>query len=285
MTVDHTILFPPGRGNAGDVLTTNGAIPVATLSWTTLSLPTGYVDGLNVQWNSVSQVQIVSGTCRNSTNSFNLVLAVTTTITITTVGTGGLQTGSAEAASQWYKCLVIGDTTGVNATNVLLVPQGTAFSESGYNVFRLVGYVRNSAASNFIRFTLHGASRSRHYTYEDTRTLLTMFNGFATTANTFQTLNIAAFTPENTSRLDMCVRFDLDADSHKLYLGSGINNQVIPGEVLQILGLGINTALGEEWDTIVYNLALNPTGPSFDWATTTAGNFMTFVINAFILNL
>ncbi len=277
-----TLTLPPDAGTVDYLLRTDG---IGNATWITPPLPPGYLDGGNVQWNSVTQVAIIATSCRDSTDSFNLVLSGTTTITITTSGVGGLQTSSSEAADTWYQCFIIGDTTGVNATTTLLVPQGVAFSQTGYDVFRRMGHVRNNGVSNFNRFVMHNVTRSKHVTMEETRTLMTMFFGFTAVANTLETLNIGAFVPNGTSRIDMQYRFDMDAASHKLFITSGLNNLTVPGEIIQNLGLGVTTAAGEELNSIVYNLATDPSGPSFDWTTSVTGNETTFVLNAYIQNI
>lgn len=73
-------------------------------------------------------------------------------ISLTTVGAGGLQTGASETADTWYRVLAIGDTSGANAVNGLLLPNGTGFNEPGYDVFKQVGWARNDGGSDIIDF-------------------------------------------------------------------------------------------------------------------------------------
>ncbi len=291
-----SLTLPNSGGTNNFVLRTDGS---GNTTWVAQTggvggLPIGYLDGMTLEWNSVTQVQIAAGTCRDSTDAFDLTLASATTITVTSTGAGGRQTGTSDTTSTWWKCLVIGDTTESNATTTLLVPQLTAFSQTGYDVFRLIGHVRNNGAGNFNRFTTHGKTRSRRVTQEETRTLMTMFDGFhGGTDLTFQTLDISAFVPDNTSMIDLQYSYDLDGDADKLFLSSGINNQTISAthgsnEVIVTLGSGNTTGVGDFLDYLVHNFAIDPSGPSFDWAvpdTANNGNETRFVLVAYIQDI
>ena len=235
----------------------SGDLKVNTIVANEISYPPRYLDRLSIEWVTVFQLLVNTGNCRDSTNSMNLNLS-TSTVTITNSGPGGLQ--------------------------------GTSFIQAGYDKFRILGYVRNNASSDFRRFTMHGNDRSRHITQEDTRTENTML--LATPPDlddTFQTLNISAFVPENTSRIDMQIVFDMDSDSDMLYLTSGINTQTIAETIINI-GLGISTAALEEFNTTMTNFAINPSGPSFDWAASEGNvsepqNELTFILIGYIQNL
>lgn len=283
----YGIVLPTDVGVTNNILQSTVSGASASLNWVEIPYPPMFISDMNVQWNSVTQVSIIAGSVRDEDDSFNIAFTgAAKTATITTVGAGGLQTGSSEASDTWYKVYVIADSTGVNAVNTLLTPQGTAAAQTGYDKFRLLGHVRNSAASNFLHFTMHGKSRTRHVTMEETRTLMTMkTTAGPSVGNTFQELDISAFVPAGTSRIDMQYNFDMDADGDKLFISSGINNQTVPGEVIQTLGLGIQTADFGFLDSIVYNLALDPTGPSFDWGATQTGDATEFVLVAYIQNL
>jgi len=86
---------------------------------------------------------------------------------ISSVGPAGLQTGSTEAADTWYGVYIIGDTTLANIPKILLIPDGTAFSESGYDVKKLVAWVRNDGSSDIVHTKQVGNGIDRkHYILE-----------------------------------------------------------------------------------------------------------------------
>lgn len=187
VSVSYDITLPDSQGS-GALINDGSGIT----SWSN-PLPNNHLDGLRMQYVSVTQIQILPGSAMDSTNSFNLTLSSTTNLTINTTGAAGLQTGSSEASNTWYKVLIIGDTSLVNATNTLLVPEGTAFSQTGYDVFRLVGYVRNNASSNLYSFDTVSNSKDRLFLWnEDTTVTELMTNGSATS---FTNINLSELVP------------------------------------------------------------------------------------------
>lgn len=101
---------------------------------------------------------------------------------ITNTGAGGLQTGSAEANDTWYGIYIIGDTTLANTPKLLLIPDGTAFSESGYDVKKLVSWVRNDNSSDFIHTKQVGTGIDRtHFILKVIPERRPLNNGSATT--------------------------------------------------------------------------------------------------------
>ncbi len=122
---------------------------------------------------------------RDSTNAYTMSWTGTLTADITAAGAGGLDTGS-EAASTWYAVHVIGDTSRVNATDVMLSLSATAPTlPAGYDVFRRVGWVRNDGSSNLIDFIQFGSDQHRRIKYVDAvsnRQVLTAGSATAVTA-------------------------------------------------------------------------------------------------------
>lgn len=160
-------------------------------------IPAGFIFNARLSWNSVDQVSV--GTAGNpslvtdSRGARSIAWKGVLNANITVTGPGGLQTGSVEAANTWYKVLVIADSTGVNAVSALLVPEGTAFSQAGYDIFRRVGYVRNNGSSAFFKFGQGGASPVRFILYdEDFATLTALLDGAATVPTA---VSLASFVP------------------------------------------------------------------------------------------
>lgn len=160
-------------------------------------VPAGFIFNSRFNWDSVSQVSVgkagVISVLKDSRASFDISWGGVLTASMAVVGAGGLQTGSVEAANTWYRVLIIADSSGVNAPAALLVPEGTAFSQSGYDVFRRVGYVRNNGSSNFLKFFQAGDGNIRFIYYDETAATLAMLvNGNATA---FADVSLAAVVP------------------------------------------------------------------------------------------
>jgi len=141
---------------------------------------------------SSTTVQVTAGSWRDSANSFDLILGSNTNVVITTTGAGGLQTGSSESSNTWYGVYAIGDTSGSNVTTTLLIPEGVAFNESGYDVIRNVGWVKNNAGADFFRFNTEGKGSSQIYLFDIDAQSEILTAGSATT---FTDIDCSAFIP------------------------------------------------------------------------------------------
>jgi hypothetical protein len=132
---------------------------------------------------------------RDVDDTFDIEFTGTLTAVITTAGAGGLQTSSSEAANTWYQVCVIADSTATNPVAALLIPAGVAFSQSGYDKVRRVGWVRNNGSSNFFKFEATGNAIRRRYHYDESTTNLEALNNG--NATTWATVSLAAYVPPN----------------------------------------------------------------------------------------
>jgi len=126
------------------------------------------INGLVVNWTSVSTVTIGIGVCRDKTDSFTIRTIVPIIANMAIVGVGGLDTG-VEAPSTFYSVFVIADSTGVLPPNSLLSTGGDnpTVLPPGYDIYRRVGYVRNNPASDFREFVSYGQGPERSIQYRD----------------------------------------------------------------------------------------------------------------------
>lgn len=145
------------------------------------SIPKGYINGLTVSFNSVSSVVIGSGSCADSTGTFGIESNSNITVSITTSGVNGLDTG-AEAPSTWYAVYIISDSNLINPPAGLLSTNSTTPTmPSGYDKFRRVGFIRNNASSNILNFIQSGTQESRIYYWNDAlANFVILTNGSAT---------------------------------------------------------------------------------------------------------
>lgn len=155
--------------------------------------PAGYINGGRIAWSSNFVILIVNTFCRDDTDVFNLTKS-SGSVNINTVGVGGLQTGSSESVSTWYGVYIIGDTSLSNSTEYLLIPDGTAFSQTGYDVKRRVGWVRNNGVSNFYNFYVPDSEgASRFMLWDESETVLEVLTNGAATVYT--DVDISEFIP------------------------------------------------------------------------------------------
>lgn len=156
------------RGRAGNTFPFTPTISVGAVlddpvvPITVAALPTDFIEGLRIHWNAEEEISIRKGSCRDSTDSADIIRTSTiSSLALFVSGVNGLDTG-AEAASTWYAVYLIGDTSGTE-------PVASVFSLSfvaptlpaGYDVFRRIGAVRNNAASDIVKFTQTGVDKTR----------------------------------------------------------------------------------------------------------------------------
>ncbi|MEE9129301.1 MAG: hypothetical protein V3T84_04735, partial [Phycisphaerales bacterium] len=157
----------------------------------------------------------VTSVVKDSANISNISFVGTLDVDITASGAGGLDTG-VEASDTWYAVHVIGDSTGVNATSILLSVSFTSPTlPITHDIFRRVGAVRNDSASDFLSFVQAGLGNDRSYIYDDeTATALNVLSGGSATV--FATVDLSDFVPESSTRAFLRVDFDQGADGNSV---------------------------------------------------------------------
>lgn len=160
-------------------------------------VPIGFIYNARMSWDSVDQVSVgvalQQSFLKDSRGQSNIAWRGVLTANMIVAGPGGLQTGSVEAANTWYRVLIIADSTGVLPVRALLVPEGTAFNETGYDLFRRIGYVRNNGSSQILKFGQAGDGPARFVLYDEDIALLTVVADGAATVPTV--VSMAALVP------------------------------------------------------------------------------------------
>lgn len=183
--------------------------------------PLGYVRRGKAGWTSVSAVTLgASGITSEATaqdGSMVISWSGALSASIASSGAGGLDTGS-EAANTWYGILVIADSSGVNSPAAMLtVSTGATFPHvsptlpSGYDKYRRLGWVRNNASSNFLKFSQSATGCTFRIFYDENRATVQALTGFATT--TFTALSLAAFLPPSATDAYLLMDYDNAAGS------------------------------------------------------------------------
>lgn len=156
-------------------------------------LPIGYVDSLRVSYVTAATVTVGIGQCRNSNNTFDIVVGSLLTADIGTSGANGLDTGT-KSNDTWYALYVIADSSATNPTASLFsLNFSSPTLPAGYDKFRRVGVVRTKSTGqgNFTEFFQHWAGRTRRY-FWDTSSTKILSDGSSTA---FTAVSAAAFVP------------------------------------------------------------------------------------------
>lgn len=178
-----------------------------------LHLPIGYISGMKLVFNSVSVVDVLAGNCRSDDNKSNLSWTTTQTANIAVSGAGGLMTGQVEAANTTYEIYAIGDSSGTNGDNVLLVPEGVTPAQAGYDRFRYLGAVHNDTSSDFLNFYMTGKGSLRNVWYHETFITMRVLNSGSATVWTLMmgaTDSVSDFCPSGSGSVVLNVAFEAD---------------------------------------------------------------------------
>ncbi len=117
-----------------------------------VSLPFKYVSGLELSYASTTAIEVAVGQCRDSTDTYDLVLTADTLLYTAINGARGLDTGTIDA-SLMYAVYVIGSSIKSLPTTTLMSLSATRpFLPSGYDLFRRIGYMRTNSSSEVNKF-------------------------------------------------------------------------------------------------------------------------------------
>lgn len=155
-----------------------------------VNAPNLYIDGMELSWVSTTVLDILDGQCRDSTNTNDISLESTATVTTTVSGAGGIDTG-AVAASTLYYVFAIGSSLGQEAGAGLYSLSATApILPLGYDMFRRVGCALTDGSKHFLQFLQTGEDLTRRMWYDAG---ITVLNGGASA--TFADVDCSASMP------------------------------------------------------------------------------------------
>ena len=126
------------------------------------------VSGLEIAWASATTLTVAAGRARNSTNESDIILSAGVTMNAANNGVNGLDTGALANNTQ-YALYVVGDSTYNNASCVVLSANLTTLQPTlpaGYDMFRLIGYVRTSGAAAMLQGYWSGSANDRKFFYD-----------------------------------------------------------------------------------------------------------------------
>ncbi len=219
-----------------------GQVPVSTgtgrdaVAWAGAPfVPQGIV-GLALTWESVTEVRITGGTCRDETDTYNITIALGlyTEIDMSTAGAGGRDTGS-EQTDMWYDVYII-DGADVAAAGLFVIMGASPAMPSGYTRRRRVGSVRNSGG-DLMGFVQSGGGLSRQYLWLESLGSRIVLSGGAATTPTEVDLSVWA-PPIQTERVEVTVTQNLATrPCNILRTVSGATLDVVPGGGTNVLSV------------------------------------------------
>ena len=146
-----------------------------------------YINGLQMSYTSTTSITVQPGRARDAVNVNDIVVGfppsvaasqtgeatspayptgVTTLVSISSNGAGGLDTGTV-AASTFYAVYAIGDSFNNNPGSVILSLSGVApLYPIGYNISRRIGYILTDGSSHVLKFWQYGNDSTRDMYYD-----------------------------------------------------------------------------------------------------------------------
>lgn len=152
--------------------------------------PWHYANGLHIAYSSTTALTISSGSILDSTGNYQLTVPSTLTVTATSTGLNGIDTG-ALAASTVYAVYVVADPITQQAIGAMVSANlTTPLLPFGYNAYALVGYITTDASSHFLLgYWTAGNSTRRLFMYDAPQaTAVTAGNATSYTAVSLETL-------------------------------------------------------------------------------------------------
>lgn len=124
------------------------------------------VQGLELAVATTTTMTMAAGQARNSSNVNDIVLDASVTINGAANGINGLDTGVL-VLSALYAVYAVGDSTQNNDAGAVLSANLSApLLPVGYDMYRLVGYVRTDASVHFLAGYWSGSRNERTFTYD-----------------------------------------------------------------------------------------------------------------------
>jgi len=154
------------------------------------NLPFLYDNNLLDSYISTTSLGLSGGQCRDDTNTVDMILNNALTISGSSVGVNGLDTGTL-ANTTWYYMFLISDPVTANPTAALLSASRTApLLPFGYSAKRYIGSWLTDGSAHFIKMIKYGNSGYRRCWWDVAPNVLS-----AGVASSFTTLSLIAGVP------------------------------------------------------------------------------------------
>lgn len=149
------------------------------------------VSGLEIARASATTLTVAAGRARNSSNENDIILEDGVTINGANNGINGLDNGSLANATL-YAIYAVGDSTQNNTPGAMISASASSpLLPVGYDMYRLIGYVRTDGSAEFLLGYWSGSANERIFMYD--APIATAVTAGAATTDT--AVSLATFVP------------------------------------------------------------------------------------------
>lgn len=124
------------------------------------------VSGLEIAWATATTLTVAAGRARNSSNENDIILEDGVTINGAANGINGLDTG-ALANNTLYTIWAVGDSSQNNTPGAVVSASASQPTlPVGYDMYRVIGYVRTNGSAEFLLGYWSGSANERKFFYD-----------------------------------------------------------------------------------------------------------------------
>jgi hypothetical protein len=136
------------------------------------------ISGLTLNYVDTATLTVSPGLARDASSAFDMVYPSLQTLSISSVGVNGLDTGAVAASSIYYVYSIADSSSKYSPAFVMSLVSDNPVMPSGYDLYRRIGQIATDGSKHIILFEQMGTSNERVYYYLNGVTALS--NGAAT---------------------------------------------------------------------------------------------------------
>jgi hypothetical protein len=234
-----------------------------------------YVNGLTTTWASNTTLTIGTGQCRDSTNVFDIFVNTPLTLSLSSNGVNGLDTGTVAPNTLYYEYVIYDNTNNLPTASLLSLSNTLPYRPGGYSSFALIGAWATNSSSQFYLMYQYGINSWRRLTYDAPVPVLT--SGTATTATA---VPLGAVVPAF-SNIDVTLRTNFvpaTAGHQLIVVPHGSSSTTTVATIGQVASVSISGDF--ECPAI-----LNSGVPTVDYFVTNGSDLANLRVKSFVMNL
>lgn len=125
-----------------------------------------YIQGLGLVYSSTTAVSLSSGQARDSGNVNDIVLSSSVSVSISSNGANGLDTGTVAASTLYYVYVIASSNEVANTAGILSLSASQPTLPYNYDIYRRVGAVAVDSSSHIRKFVQVGGNKDRTILYD-----------------------------------------------------------------------------------------------------------------------